>query len=81
MKPRSMAVMKQVEDAAAEVHQHVQRAVRLAEEGDYPRALKRAGQARGAARRFEELLQALSAAAEDHGLTGTVPYPWNHGNA
>ena len=61
MKPRSMATQKQVEDLAEEVHSHVHGAANYAQGGDYPRAHAKAGQARGAARRLEELLGTLAA--------------------
>ena len=61
MKPRSMSAMKQIEDAAEEVHRHVHRAAGHAGDGDYPRAHAEAEQAQGAARRLKELLGTAAA--------------------
>jgi hypothetical protein len=56
-----MPVIKQIEDAAAEVHRHVHRAAGYASDGDYPLAHAEAEQAQGAARRLKELLTPASA--------------------
>jgi hypothetical protein len=48
--------VKEIEDAAAKVHDHVRQAVALAWLGDYRRARDAAGQAQGAARHLKELL-------------------------
>ena len=53
--------MKQIEDAAEEVHRHVHRAAGHAGDGDYPRAHAEAEQAQGAARRLKELLGTAAA--------------------
>ena len=62
MNPRSVPAIKQIEDAAEEVHRHVRRAVDHAGLGDYHRAHAEAEQAQGAARRLKELLTPASAA-------------------
>lgn len=64
MKPRDAAAIRQIENIAAEVHGHVHGAANYATSGDFHRAHAKAGQARGATRRLEELLAALAAAAD-----------------
>ena len=73
MNPRSGTTIKQVEDAAAEVHRHVHGAANYATSGDYRRAHAEAERAQGAARRLKELLGAAAAPAEKPG--GNTPAP------
>ena len=61
MKPRTMTVLKQVEDVAAKVHLHVHQAAAYASTGDYRRAHGEAEAAQGAARKLKELLGAAAA--------------------
>ena len=58
MNPRNGSGIKEIEDAATEVHRHVHQAASLALAGDYHRAHAEAEAAQGLCRKLKELLGA-----------------------